>query len=444
MADQYAIQDQNQFAGMLGHSNTTDAAETRRWVVGNNGAGLMQMGDSPSIDAFARQRVSDPTTLFDSQLQYNDQPLLWESVYSGGGTSTHKSDESAVELSVGTSSGDSVIRQTYQYFRYQPGKSQLVLETGVMGAAVAGVTRRVGYYDNNDGIFFEQKGTSGVGLVLRSSTSGSAVDTRYEQADWNLDTMDGNGESGYNLDFSKAQIFLVDFEWLGVGRVRSGFVMDGIPIYSHEINNANNVTGVYMKTPNLPLRYELVNTTNTAGTTTLKQICASVISEGGFQDDRGIIHSVDNDITGVALGTAPINVLSIRPKSTFNSIENRGNIAPLSVDVLSTGQPMHYELVYGGTLAGGTANTWTSVGANSIAEYCVAGSAVSGGEVISSGYLPTSTTSGKVSLSSDSVKSRLYLGLDYAGTRQHELSLVVRTLSGSGTAFGAIAIKEFY
>jgi len=181
---------------------------------------------SPANDAFARVRVSDPVTLFDSTMQYDLQANSWETVVTGTGSVTHRAALAAAEMAVGTASGDRVVRQTHRYIRYQPGKSHLMLATGTLGAVKAGVRRRVGLFDAANGVFF-QSTPPGWAVVVRSSTSGSPVDTVIPQADWNMDPLDGSGPSGIVLDPAKANIFLVDLEWLGVGRVRFGAVVDG-------------------------------------------------------------------------------------------------------------------------------------------------------------------------------------------------------------------------
>ena len=172
---------------------------------------------------------------------------------------THSPNDSGVILSGTTASGSTSIRQTFEYYRYQPGRSQQVLMTGVMGAKKTNVRQRIGLFDANNGLFFEQDGTN-LKVVRRTKTSGVVVDNAVFQSAWNIDHLDGAGKSGILLDMSKAQIFVIDFEWLGVGRVRFGFNINGITYYCHQIFNANNLTTVYMQTANLPLRYELQNT----------------------------------------------------------------------------------------------------------------------------------------------------------------------------------------
>lgn len=384
-----------------------------------------------SIDAFGRQRVSDAVTLFDSQLQYNALPLLWQTV--GDGTATHVPAKAAVQMTV--TAGQTLLRQSRTYVRYQPGKSQLILLTGVLGAAVAGVTKRAGYYDDDNGIFFELT-TGGLYVVKRSKVTGVVVDTRVGMADWNVIPR----AAGAGIDSTKAQIFLIDLEWLGVGRVRTGFVVDGEIIYVHEFVHANEIASVYMSTANLPLRYELISTTGAASD--MFQICSTVQSEGGFQAEMGIPHAVGNGATGISVTTRRA-VLSIRPKATFNTLVNRGAIIPESVQVYATGTPVYFEIVYGGALGGSP--VFGSVGDNSIVEYDVAGTTVTGGEVIDAGFVVVSGTGGNARGSEqNALLSRLPLVLDKAGANPLTLSVVTTGIGGAATVHAAVGWRELY
>jgi len=208
-----------------------------------------------SQDAFARLRVSDPITLFDVSHQYDKQPLLVEEVLTGGGTATHNADQSCVDMVV-SSSGDAVVRQSRSYMRYQPGKSLLALVTFDAGTADANVRFRAGLFDGANGHYVERSGTA-VRVVRRSSVSGSMVDAAVEQASWNIDPLDGTGPSGITLDFSTSQIYWQDQEWLGVGSVRVGFVVDGAFVPVHVFHHANLGSSTYVATATLPVRWEL-------------------------------------------------------------------------------------------------------------------------------------------------------------------------------------------
>lgn len=240
-----------------------------------------------SIDAFSRQRVSDPETLFDSKQTLDNQPLIWgDQEVSGSGTSsTHSALTASTVLAVSASTAGTRIRQTFRRFNYQPAKSQLVFMTVTLGetGGGAGIQRCSGLYDDNNGIFFrDNEGT--VEAVVRSKATGSVVDNAVAQSAWSEDTMDGSGDvnnpSGITFDGTKSQIIFFDFEWLGVGSVRMGFVVDGALHIVHKFHHANKAAGVYLSSPCLPLRYEIIND-GTGAASDLECICASVISEGG-------------------------------------------------------------------------------------------------------------------------------------------------------------------
>jgi hypothetical protein len=243
-------------------------------------------------------RVSPPVTLFDSQNRYAKSADFDEAL-SGSATVTYSADESSVLLNVTSASGDKVIRETRRVFAYQPGKSLLVMNTFVMPTAHANLRCRVGYYGVNNGVFFERAGTA-LRMVRRTYTSGSVVDNVVAQADWNGDKLDGTGSSGLTIDTTKSQIFWQDFEWLGVGSVRTGFVINGKFIVCHTFNHANILALVYMTTAILPIRYEIENTGATDGSRTMKQICSTVISEGGYE--KKVILQVARTATATTVG----------------------------------------------------------------------------------------------------------------------------------------------
>lgn len=83
------------------------------------------------------------------------------------------------------------------------------------------------------------------------------VNTKIPQSSWNIDKCDGTGPSGYTLDLSKMQMFYMDYSWYGAGFIRWGFRgPDGNVIYVHKLANNNLNTEAYMRSGNLPARYE--------------------------------------------------------------------------------------------------------------------------------------------------------------------------------------------
>lgn len=232
-------------------------------------------------DAFGRLRVGNPVTLFDSKQIFDALALLWDDQeVSGAGTSsTYDQDRASSLLAVSNVTAGKRVRQTFQRPNYQPGKSQLFYITYVMGAPATGITRELGSFDDNNGLFLRQT-VAGLSVVRRSNVTGSPVDEVVAQSAWNLDKLDGTGQSALTLDQTKGQIFCMDFEWLGIGAVRFGFVIDGRVVYCHQSRNANELAAVYMSTPNNPLRYSIEND-GTGAVATFETLCSSVSSEGG-------------------------------------------------------------------------------------------------------------------------------------------------------------------
>ena len=277
-------------------------------------------GDTGAIDAFARLRVSNPHTIFDSKQLNDNLASRWDDIqFSGtGATSFYNTNEASTTLSVSNLTAGKRIRQTFMRFNYQPAKSQLVFMTTTVGRAGGGtgIIRSVGQFDDKNGIFFrDNEGT--LQVVIRSYVTGTAIDRAVNQVDWNIDTMDGNGSSTVLIDPTKAQIVFFDYEWLGVGRARMGFIISGIPIYCHEFLNSNTtLSKVYMSTPNNPLRYEIEND-GTGAASSMDHICCSVISEGG-QQELGIVHYASTAGTHVDANTANTiyAIVGIKLKST--------------------------------------------------------------------------------------------------------------------------------
>jgi len=349
-----------------------------------------------ATDAFGRLRVSNPLTLFDSFHRYQDNGKFITST-SGTANAQYQVNESVVDMNVNTTSGDKCIRETKRVFAYQPGKSLLIMNTFAFNAQKTNVRQRVGYFNANNGVFFENDGTGNY-LVLRSYVTGSVVERRIAQENWNIDKFNGTGQSSQtghadrgNLDITKSNIFWIDIEWLGVGDVRCGFVVDGLMVPAHIFHNDNLNTTTYMTTAILPVRYEIENTGTSASASKLKQICSTVISEGGYTLE-GKARSISIPITSPKdLPTAGTftPVVSIRLKDSFKDA-----IAILK-DVeffgVTNNTSYRYKIIIGGTLTGAS---WTSAASDSPIEYDTTATAVSGGRDAQVGYVNVSAGAG--------------------------------------------------
>jgi len=390
-------------------------------------------------DAFGRLRVSNPQTLFESSFTYDVQPLLYEAVTATSGTVAHDTNLRAATLTATGSNGSLAALQSRQYIPYEKGKSQLVKITFVLGAAVANVRERVGYFDANNGVYFEQTG-AGLRIVRRSSSTGSIVNTAVEQADWNLDPLDGTGPSGLTLDVTKAQILVIDGQWLGVGRVRVGFNIDGGTIYVHEFLHANRHTvAPYMQTFTLPIRWEIQSTAASAGSTLLA-ICAEVESEGGVASPNGFNFAAAN-AADVNTSTTRAAILSIRPATQFpasSGLANRGLITPIEASVIVASQSCLIEIMYDATLTGGS---WTRSNVSSAVEFGT-GQSISVAGIVADAYYAAAGAGVTRAALTEMVASQYPLTLDVAGSAAKTLTVCATALSSTGTARAAMSWRE--
>lgn len=410
-------------------------------------ANRVTLSDNSQIDAFGRLRVSTASTQFDSQQEYGlDTLRIWDASANGTAASA-SSNGSAVSgsnavgprnvdtrmtpITVSTTNAHYSVLQSRQYVRYIPGKSHLVLMTGIFAPA---------------------SGFSAT-IVRRTSTSGSVVDNSVAQASWNVDKLNGTGASGITIDFTKTQILVIDAQWLGVGRVRVGFDIGGVVVIAHEFLDANSLTVPYTQTFNLPVRMEARNTSatttvarsgyfdsangillelsKTAGSApggTINFVCCSVQSEGG-EEVRGFPNSAPITVSPIAVTTRR-PVLSIRPKTTYNSVTNRGHIEDIEAIMRATTNDSMFEIVIGGTLTGAS---FASVSTNSITEYDVSATAISGGESIVKGFVPSGTgaTSGTNKDKGDLRNPLTLSQIDALTAVQTNVSIVCTSLTGT-------------
>ena len=346
----------------------------------------ISFANTPNIDAFGRLRVSEPFTLFDSSHRFDDNGL-WSTSTATGGAATFNAAQGLIDLDVTTSSGSEVVRETTKVFSYQPGKSLLVLNTFVMSTAKANLRQRIGYYGANNGYYLEQNGTT-VSFVERSFVTGAVVNTPVAQASWNVDPLDGSGPSGITLDLTKAQILFMDLEWLGVGTVRVGFIIDGNFIVCHRFNHANFITSTYITTASLPLRYEITNTGATSGASTLKQICSTVLSEGGYQL-VGLQQAIGTPVTtprNLPVAGTFYPIVSIRLKISPNRLDAIVIATAISV-VATTSGYYNWQVVASGTTGAGT---WVDAPGDSSVQYNITGTSFTGGRILASGFFGVS------------------------------------------------------
>jgi hypothetical protein len=389
-------------------------------------------------DAFARLRVSNPQTIFDSKQIGDNQPLFWddEEVSGTGTSSTYNTNQASTTLSVGASTAGKRIRQTFRKFNYQTGKSQLVLLTGVLGAPATGITRRIGQFDNNNGYMFISSPTS-FAVGIRTFTSGVASDNIVNQSSFNLDKLDGTGTSGFTIDLSKTNIYFFDYQWLGVGAVRFGVVIDGKPVYCHQFNHANILTLVYTSTPNLPLRFEIEND-GTGAASNLVHICSSVITEGG-RADTGVIRGLNRADNSLTTNNDALiyPLIGLRLKAGYLG----AFVRYIDHQIICTSTAEYAWYVILKPAITGTAPTWLNL-TNSSIQYCFPTNAttISSGSILATG-LGSDTVQNKAGVQA-LVQSELAIGADINDVPDEIYLGVQRIVGTTETFYSSINFSE--
>ena len=291
-----------------------------------------------NTDAFGRIRVSQPYTLFDSQQRYDLDWAFYSNTASGGNI-TFVGAQSTANLQVTNTVGSFAARESRYVFTYQPGKSQLVLVTFVMAPANGNLRQRVGYFGKENGYFLELRDQ--LYLVERSNVTGVITESYVPQSAWNADTFTGYGPSGISLDITCSQIFWLDMEWLGVGTVRTGFVINGQFYVAHYFHHANSFKNVYITTATLPVRYEIQTLAGGApATSNLLQICCSVQSEGGYDQPLLLFSNISSFSNNMTAGTW-YPAMSIRLKS--GRLDGVAQIRQVDV-VMTSADTIHWAL----------------------------------------------------------------------------------------------------
>ena len=418
-------------------------------------------------DAFGRTRVSELFTLGDYMHDYGQDGDLVTRLISGG-TITYPQNKACATLTTSSNSASYTTQQTRAYHHYQPGKSQLIFSSVCFGYAQRNVTKRTGYFDDRDGIYFEQVGSDTsngtdngqLNFVIRSFTGGTASEApvgsylrRVPQNQWNIDKCDGTGTSGFNINTSKTNLFYLDFQWLGVGRVRCGFVHNGKIIVAHEYYHSNILNTVYMTNPNLPIRCEILNTGITSGGS-MDQICSSVCSEGGYVENGSDWSTISGLRTTAVPGGTLLPLMAIRLKNSFNGYPNRVGVRLNSLGFYAETNSIAYtigKIPSSSNLATTLNNgvlTWTSANANSAAEYCVNATSCSltGIEIFSNGFIPTGSSQNSLSFSSQgnltsAKKNIISQNIDSTDSEVYVIFVNTISLSNNATASASVAVQ---
>ena len=430
-------------------------------IIQNTSISVFDNNVQNTLDAFARLRVSFPTTILDIRFpgqtdgsaNFVKNNLQITDASSGSYSGTYGNSK----LTVNASGVGYYISQSRNYCVYQPGKSLLFMASGIIDPSNNNYTTRIGYFDNvvpltnplivRNGLYFEYSG--GVCSVnIKNNTT-----TQIYQTDWNIDKLNGTGISGLTLDFRKTQLFVMDMEWLGVGRVRFGFYAYGKIQYCHQVTNINILTEPYTNSINLPICYSIHNSTVGGGASNnFKQICSTVISEGGYAPLGRPFSISTGSPTSVQIAANVEEPILFLRGNVANANYYHQNIIPTGLSMIcsATNDLILYKLEY--FLAGtytGTQPAWTNVSTNySVAQYApnlATGYNNTNAITLDQGYFYGRGTNTFSSLGD--VFTSQVLQITSNITNESDILVLTATFvstSGSTNVFGTLSWQELY
>jgi hypothetical protein len=330
--------------------------------------GLTTLDDSANNTAFGRLRTANTRLLGEFRNQYGTMgPVEIVTKFEEGGTQTINLAEANTLINVTTTAGSRALRQSRKYHPYIPGTTNLTFVTFTMGTAKANLQQMAGLFDDLNGIFFRMNEATAEMVIRKGGVDSEIV----PQSQWNVDRLDGMGASGIDIDFTKSQIFVVDYQWLGVGRVRVGFSLNGRVYYTHYFTHLNELTGPYMFQPSLPVRWEIKNTGTTESVSSLMCICFGVYVEGSDLQ-TGFDQSVSTGVNAITLAAAPDNVkglLAIRLKNTVNGQPNRAVAQLRDWDIITSLTAQYKVMILQGIADLAGTPVWTNATPTGWCEY---------------------------------------------------------------------------
>lgn len=389
------------------------------------------LGKGFSGDLFGRLKVSNPFTLFDSTHRYSQDGDFDDVIIGTGSTVGIITDQSTATLTIGSTSGCSFIRESKRVFPYQSGKALQILQTFVFNPAKDNLVQIVGYGSSTNGVFLKQEDHN-ISFIKRTSISGITSVIEVPQYQWNVDTLNGDGPSGYDINLSKAQILFGEYEWLGAGSVRVGFAIDGKFIIAHQFNHANQIDSVYITTATLPIRYEIYNKGNVGTASTMKQICVSIQSNGGYEKvvARDIARRITS-ITGISSSVNFTPIVSIRLTPGREDAVVLLKEFSFIADSSGSGSIVEIALIKNGQIS---ATNWTSTTSQNVQQNIDAVGIITGGTIVLNSY---SSTANKMA-NTVSVESTYNWDLQL-GRTQSKVSdvytLAARVVEGTTTSF---------
>jgi hypothetical protein len=422
---------------------------------------IISYGDSTIVDSYNRLRVTTVKNIMNFKQVYSTIPdLRFQSYVENGGQINYKLLESLTELRCGGQSNSMALFQTKEYFIYEAGACFNIIISAVLGEAKPGFVQELGYFDDENGIFFRVDGTNGISVVKRSFSSGVVEEMAVLREDWNGDKFDGTGNSGFNLNLATTQFWWIDFQWQGTGRARFGLYLNGTSTVCHKINFNNLINTTYMSTPSLPVRYKIYNKPDAVINEfhSMRCICTAVSLESNSEPTGFAFSTFSNIANGTVISSTGFTpILAIRVKQIFKGKSCRVKISLDSFNFLMTGNATlvsAYQLIWNPILSSsdwynGSLN-WNSVSNNSAIEYLdvvPSGAVVTDGESMNTGIY--TVNSGPLVLNGGNFLNynSFPFCLNIDGTRSDIIVLALKRLQVGGQdpkAWGSIKWEEIY
>lgn len=400
----------------------------------------LDAGINSSIDSKGRLKVQTQESIFFNTFQYGKETDVWDESTVNGASASFNTDQSLVDMSVTSTTGSKIIRQTRQVMRYTSGRQNTLTFSVRLTNPTVGVRRRFGLFNGTDGFYFEDSGTLDANglpeyaVVLISTASGSLVTERVTRNNWNGDKLDGAGPSGITASPTAQQMISIEYEWYGAGQVVFTFIINGLPRVIHIFDTGNRLLLPWCKTPFLPIRLELENFGGAAGTHHLYQGSNSVLVEGRLVK-QGIPSNILTPLAGITLSDAYTfyPVVSVRMKPTMlEGIILLSNFVANTLD----NTDVYYKVLRNATLNG----TWVDMpDANAFTQYNYTSTGeVTTGSQIDSGFI-TAGAAVRVELSKD---ADLQLGRGSMGTVSDTVTIAIAAKNANKKAVASLSWIE--
>jgi hypothetical protein len=374
---------------------------------GNNPANLQSIDDegaqsvrfpegAPLFDAFGNMAMIQLKSIVDYDHVETPSSMLSDIIVNSA-SGSYSQNESLYLLTNTAGSNDKITRRSNIWHKYQPGETVRCLMTLICGdTGKSNLIRRWGYFDDDDGLFFELSG-SALSVVQRSSVTGTPVETKVAQANWNGDILDGTGGNDnvtkHNLDLTKNNVYFIDFQWLGSGQQRFGIFAEGKRIVSHTFFSESDNSRPWSKRASLPISVEQENIGTTSGTSETRFVCATVQSAepyspryNTYSEDFGP-YEVTGSVDPVSGSEGFFPLVSFRPSKLSNAgVDNRHYYIPEKMEIYSNGIDAVFALHKNTILSG---SVWTSGSLRSALDIDTASSASQAGERITTAMVPS-------------------------------------------------------